>query len=406
MCQPCPEIVWGTNTCILCVQASPPAQGHLHLFYLAMLPISPSFVCPLPHPPTHPQPPSHTAQILIDSVVEKEGSLSTDFSPSIIPPREIDDATDFKPETWVDDAEIPDASAVKPEDWDEDAPMYVPDEEAQKPAGWLDGEAEQVADPAASKPADWSDEEDGEWEAPLVANAKCADAPGCGTWTRPTKRNPAYKGKWRAPLVPNPAFIGVWAPRKVPNPAFYEDAHLNRLSGARMGALGVEVWTMSGGMLFDDFLITRDPAAAEAIAAKTWAPKHTAQEAAQKAAADAAAASAAAAANSPVETAKRWLAAASELAQEQPLATAAAVLGGLAALALTAFAACGGSRSSDASKDVPKEASRRAPVVNAAGAEESDDDDAAEAAPAEQPADAPEEKPESSVRRRPTRKQA
>lgn len=41
-----------------------------------------------------------------------------------------------------------------------------------KPEGWLDDETEYVADPEAERPADWDEEEDGEWEAPMVPNAK------------------------------------------------------------------------------------------------------------------------------------------------------------------------------------------------------------------------------------------
>ena len=58
----------------------------------------------------------------------------------------------------------------------------------------------------AVKPEDWDDEEDGEWEAALVPNPKCAEAPGCGEWVRPTKSNPAYKGKWSAPMIDNPDY--------------------------------------------------------------------------------------------------------------------------------------------------------------------------------------------------------
>lgn len=80
-----------------------------------------------------------------------------------------------------------------------------------------------VPDPEAKQPSDWDIEMDGEWEAPLISNSKCASLSGCGKWSAPLIDNPNYKGKWKANLITNPAFKGKWAPRKIPNPDFYED---------------------------------------------------------------------------------------------------------------------------------------------------------------------------------------
>jgi calnexin len=80
-----------------------------------------------------------------------------------------------------------------------------------------------IPDSDAKQPSDWDNEMDGEWEAPLIANPKCAQSSGCGKWSQPLIDNPKYKGKWRAPLIDNPAFKGKWAPKKIPNPDFYED---------------------------------------------------------------------------------------------------------------------------------------------------------------------------------------
>ncbi len=40
--------------------------------------------------------------MLIDGKVSKEGSLFEDFEPAFVPPTEIDDPEDSKPEDWVD----------------------------------------------------------------------------------------------------------------------------------------------------------------------------------------------------------------------------------------------------------------------------------------------------------------
>lgn len=168
--------------------------------------------------------PNNTAIIKLDGEQVKEVNLlSDDFVPAFNPPKEIDDAKDTKPDTWVDEARIPDPEAKKPEDWDEEAPFEIVDEEATKPEDWLEDEPLVVPDPEAQKPEDWDDEEDGDWIAPTVPNPKCDDVSGCGKWEKPLIKNPAYKGKWTAPYIDNPAYKGVWAPRKIKNPDYFED---------------------------------------------------------------------------------------------------------------------------------------------------------------------------------------
>jgi calnexin len=84
--------------------------------------------------------PNNTFVVKQNGETVKEGSLFEDFSPSINPPKEIDDPKDTKPETWVDEAKIPDPEAKKPEDWDEEAPFEIVDEEATMPDDWLENE--------------------------------------------------------------------------------------------------------------------------------------------------------------------------------------------------------------------------------------------------------------------------
>ena len=55
------------------------------------------------------------------------GNLLEDISPPIIPPKEIDDAEDSKPDDWDERERIPDHDATKPEDWDETAPAKITD---------------------------------------------------------------------------------------------------------------------------------------------------------------------------------------------------------------------------------------------------------------------------------------
>jgi hypothetical protein len=225
--------------------------------------------------------PNQTYNVFFNGKSESTGSLLEDFSPAVNPDKEIDDPADFKPDTWVDEKRISDPEASKPEDWDEDAPYEVPDLEATKPEGWLDDEPETIPDPDSEKPEEWDDEEDGDWIAPMIRNPKCDDGPGCGEWKRPMKPNPDYKGKWFAPMIDNPAYIGEWAARKIANPAYFEDATPTK-SLNKIGGVGIELWTMTEDILFDNIYVGHSLDDAKALAAQSYEVKHTAEEALNK----------------------------------------------------------------------------------------------------------------------------
>ncbi|KAJ8515427.1 hypothetical protein ONZ45_g7162 [Pleurotus djamor] len=213
--------------------------------------------------------PNDTYSVSIDGESLSSGSLLEDFDPAVNPPKEIDDPEDKKPADWVDEQKIADPEAKKPEDWDEDAPYEILDEEATQPEGWLVDEPLSIPDPDAQKPDEWDDEEDGDWIAPTVPNPKCAEAPGCGEWKRPYKANPAYKGKWYAPMIDNPAYKGEWAPAKVPNPNYFEDLTPVK-SLNKIGGVGIELWTMTEDILFDNIYVGHSVEDAKALAAATF----------------------------------------------------------------------------------------------------------------------------------------
>lgn len=212
--------------------------------------------------------PDNTYVIRIDHKTINEGSLLSDFIPPVNPPKEIEDPNDFKPENWDEREKIPDPDAKKPDDWNENEPPQIPDPNASKPEGWLDDVEEMISDPNAEKPADWDVDMDGEWEAPLIANPVCNNAVGCGLWKAPLISNPNYKGKWRAPLIDNPNYQGKWVPRKIPNPDFFEDN--NPFKMATIAAIGIELWSMSSDILFDNLIITDDETLARDWSAKTF----------------------------------------------------------------------------------------------------------------------------------------
>ncbi|KAF2988002.1 hypothetical protein EK904_003070, partial [Melospiza melodia maxima] len=215
--------------------------------------------------------PDDTFEILIDQTVVSKGSLLENMIPPVNPSKEIEDPTDKKPDDWDERPKIPDPNAVKPDDWDEDEPAKIEDPDAVKPEGWLDDEPQYVPDPNAKKPKDWDEEMDGEWEAPQIPNAKCETAPGCGEWVRPMKNNPKYKGKWRAPMIDNPNYQGIWSPRKIPNPDYFEDLHPFKMTA--VSAIGLELWSMTSDIYFDNFIICSEKEVADRWAADSWGLK-------------------------------------------------------------------------------------------------------------------------------------
>ncbi|XP_075716535.1 calmegin [Rhinoderma darwinii] len=213
--------------------------------------------------------PDNTYEMLIDQTVVSQGSLLEDVIPPLNPPKEIDDPKDKKPNEWDERPKIPDPDAVKPEDWDEGGPGKIEDVSAVKPEGWLDDEPHLAPDPEAQKPNDWNDDMDGEWEAPLISNPKCKT--GCGEWKPPIIDNPNYKGQWKPPMIENPDYQGIWKPRKIPNPHYFED--LNPFRMTPFSAIGLELWSMTSDIYFDNFIICTEKEVADRWASDSWGLK-------------------------------------------------------------------------------------------------------------------------------------
>jgi len=180
--------------------------------------------------------PDNTYEVLIDQKQVAKGSLKEDFD--MLPPKEIKDPNAKKPSDWVDEKSIPD-----PED--------------KKPAGWDDTPAE-IPDPDAKKPDDWDDELDGEWEAPMIDN-------------------PEFKGEWKPKMIPNPAYKGEWIHPVVPNPDYVDDDNLYAYASNKF--VGIEIWQVKAGTIFDNVLVTDDVDEATKVAEIT----KQLQEAEQKA---------------------------------------------------------------------------------------------------------------------------
>jgi len=157
----------------------------------------------------------NTYAIYVDGEKKQDGSIEDDWS--ILPPKQINDPAQSKPKDWVDDPMMDDPTDVKPADWD------------ATPA--------EVVDPEAKKPDDWDDELDGKWEAPKIPN-------------------PDYKGPWRAKRINNPAYKGAWQHPQIANPDYKPDPELYQFDSN--AGVGIELWQVKAGSIFDNFLVTDD----------------------------------------------------------------------------------------------------------------------------------------------------
>jgi len=168
--------------------------------------------------------PDNTVRVEVDEEKIYEGSVKEDWE--VLKPKTIEDPEDKKPSDWVEDSMMDDASDKKPDDWVEEKRMVDPD---------------------AKKPDDWDDEEDGEWEAPM-------------------KDNPAFKGEWSVKRISNPAYKGSWEAKKIDNPEYEDDNEVYKF--ADFGFIGLDLWQVKGGSIFDNVIICDDKAEADVFAAK------------------------------------------------------------------------------------------------------------------------------------------
>lgn len=133
------------------------------------------------------------------------------------------------------------------EDWDFLPPKTIKDPEAKKPEDW--DKPEHIPDPDAKKPEDWDDEMDGEWEPPMI-------------------QNPEYKGEWKPAQIDNPDYKGKWIHPEIDNPEYTPDSNL--YSYKDISVIGLDLWQVKSGTIFDNFLITDDEKYAEKVGKDTW----------------------------------------------------------------------------------------------------------------------------------------
>ena len=184
--------------------------------------------------------PDNTFKVLIDNEEVESGNIEDNWE--MLAPKEISDPSAKKPEDWVDEPTIPDPEDKKPEGWD-DIPQFIPDGSAEKPE-------------------DWDEEKDGPWSPPQIPN-------------------PEYKGEWKPKMIPNPDYKGPWTAPKIPNPDYIPDLNLYKFG--KIGGVGIEIWQVTSGSIFDNIFVGDDPAEAKKFSEETFVPRKSGEEAAKAA---------------------------------------------------------------------------------------------------------------------------
>merc|ERR1719164_359752 len=195
---------------------------------------------------------SDTLSHLYTLIVNPDGTYEVQIDMNKVDSGKLEDGWDF-----LEPKQIRDPDEKKPADWVDEAESTIP--RTRKPEGYDDIKAK-IADPKAKKPDDWDDESDGTWEAPQIDN-------------------PAYKGPWKAKKIKNPAYKGVWEAKLIDNPKYAPDSTIGTY--AKFNTVGIDVWQVKSGTIFDDILVTDDVEYAKAHGEKTWKAKKDGEKAAK-----------------------------------------------------------------------------------------------------------------------------
>lgn len=109
--------------------------------------------------------------------------------------------------------------------------MYIDDPDEVKPADW--DEQVMIPDSTVKKPADWDDKLEGFWEPPMI-------------------KNPNYKGPWTRHKILNKKYKGIWKAGRIPNPKYKEELPQDYT----IGGVGIDVWQVKPGTIFDNIMLT------------------------------------------------------------------------------------------------------------------------------------------------------
>ncbi|KAK2962182.1 putative Calnexin like protein [Blattamonas nauphoetae] len=170
----------------------------------------------------------------------------------------IDDERKYWGKLWehfdfMEPPMIPDPDATQPDDWESDP--EIPDPKEKMPEEYL--QPMTIPDPKNQKPHDWDEETEGVWVQPMIPN-------------------PKYKGKWRPKLVKNPNYQGEWKAPLIPNPKYAPS--LQTVPFKRIRYVGIDVWQVTAGSLFDNFFIGDDVSEYRQFIESTWVLQNKAEK--------------------------------------------------------------------------------------------------------------------------------
>lgn len=68
--------------------------------------------------------------------------------------------------------------------------------------------------------------------------------------------NPEYKGEWSPKQIDNPNYKGIWKHPEIDNPEYTADPEIYKQD--EICTVGLDLWQVKSGTIFDNFLITDD----------------------------------------------------------------------------------------------------------------------------------------------------
>ncbi|XP_055975772.1 calreticulin-3 isoform X1 [Sorex fumeus] len=130
-------------------------------------------------------------------------------------------------------------------DWNLESLKSAAKKTQTEPQRWEQDWDKQFLDAGPSAPSDWNSKLDGDLQAPLL-------------------QKPPYQDGLKAKGINN----DVWLHHKLKNTNYLTEYDLSEFEN--IGAIGLELWQVRSGTIFDNFLITDDEEYAEKFGKATW----------------------------------------------------------------------------------------------------------------------------------------
>ncbi|XP_031803829.1 calreticulin-3 isoform X1 [Sarcophilus harrisii] len=166
--------------------------------------------------------PDLTYEVKIDTDIIESGNIEEDWNLRL---RKLEKSAMKMPKNW-EKSQNDKLSDVPSQDWDK-----------------------HFLDASANKPSDWNSELDGEWQPSVIQQTK-------------------YKHGLKSQNMDNSDYKDVWLHQKIESSGYLQDFELSEYEN--IGVIGLELWQVRSGTIFDNFLITDDENYAAEFGLKTW----------------------------------------------------------------------------------------------------------------------------------------